>query len=72
MPGGEFATSQLGVGQLLSYPIIAHAAVTEFAKILIKGVLGCCPGWAASRAGRNEKSKLLLNPPPTVARQHTL
>ena len=30
MPGGEFATVQLGIGQLLSYPIIAHG--------------GCCCG----------------------------
>jgi len=29
MPGGGFATVQLGIGQLISYPIIAHAAVTQ-------------------------------------------
>ena len=34
MPGGGFATGQLGIGQLLSYPIMAHAAVTEVSKWL--------------------------------------
>lgn len=61
MTAGGFATAQLGLGQLLSYPILAHAAVTESSKWLEP----CCAmirharSSDAAPAQANEKSELL-------------
>ena len=56
MPLGGFATGQLGVGQLLSYPILAHAAVTEVAKMILVRL-------PAGGGAPSEKSVLLVAAP---------
>jgi len=65
MPAGEFATIQLGIGQLLSYPILAHAAIVETAKLLLP-YFGPCIG---ASSAPTEKSTLLVDkaPPPADA-----
>ena len=56
MGGGVFATSQLGIGQLLSYPILAHAAVTEVGK-----TIQACRCGASKAQTPNEGSSLLVD-----------
>jgi len=61
MPAGMFATVQLGIGQLLSYPIIAHAAVTEVGKYLLPFASHAF-GPPSSSSGKNEKTLLVEQP----------
>jgi len=68
MGGGAFATCELGIGQLMSYPILAHAAVTEVGKIVKSW--RCGP--AASAKAPTEKSALIdgaKKPAPSYAKE---
>ena len=65
MGGGGFGTVQLSLGQLLSYPIIAHAGVTTISNLLGPHVAPVCAAmrkWrgAATTQLPNEKTELLV------------
>jgi len=62
MPAGVFATVQLGIGQLLSYPIIAHAAVTEVGKMVLPCVAPFMePATSTTAGSKTENTSLLVD-----------